>query len=244
MGATPSQITTSIQQHPVSGDRLFAALLDVWRCPHLPVDYYFPMASAHECSHHVPVYVEEVCKRFKEAYAEAHLQTNNEVNRQKWYHDRVMSTMQLVPGNVVPMNSDMFQGKRKVKDRWSKSEYMVVCQVADDVPMYEVKDNSGNVKVIYHNRLFLMATMSSETTPLGASKSLSTIAELTLLEWENEAPENGLDEAVTLCLTSCVPLGWVDGVLWPLPSVVLRPTTVRGLGAGDGALSLSDEEVH
>ena len=53
------------------------------RHPHLPVDFYFPMMGAHVCSHHVPAYVEEVRKCFKEAYAEAHLQTNSEVDQQK-----------------------------------------------------------------------------------------------------------------------------------------------------------------
>ena len=158
--------------------------------------------------------------------------------------------MQLVPGNVVLLKSDTFQGKRKVKDRWSNSEYMVVQKVTDDMPTYKVKDDGGNVKVIHHNRLFLVATVSGTITPLGASESLSeeniarsTLVELIPLVWENEAPESNLDEAATLCLISHVPLGWVDGVLWPLPSVVPRPR-VRGLGASDGAWSLSNKEVH
>ena len=57
------------------------------RCPHLPIDYYFPMVSTFECSHHVPTYVTEVRRWFKEAYAEAHLQTNCEAKKQKWYYD-------------------------------------------------------------------------------------------------------------------------------------------------------------
>ena len=52
------------------------------RCPHLPVDYYFPMVSVLEYSHHVPAYVVEVRRCFKEAYAEAHLQTNCKVKKQ------------------------------------------------------------------------------------------------------------------------------------------------------------------
>ena len=44
------------------------------RCPHLPVDYYFLMVSAFEHSRHVPTYVTEVRRCFKEAYVEAHLQ--------------------------------------------------------------------------------------------------------------------------------------------------------------------------
>ena len=161
-----------------------------------------------------------------------------------------MSTVQLVPGDVVLLKSDTFQGKRKVKDRWSDSEYVVVQQVADDMPAYEVKDDGGNVKVIHHNRLFRVVTVSSGVTPLGASKSLSeenvarsTLVELTPLVWENKAPGSNLDEAATPCLTSHVLLGWVDGVLQPLPLVVLRPT-VKGLGAGDEVWSLSNEEVH
>ena len=37
--------------------------------------------------------------------------------------------MQLMPGDIVLMKLDEFQGKRKVKDRWSKAEYVVVCQL-------------------------------------------------------------------------------------------------------------------
>ena len=73
--------------------------------------------------------------------------------------------MQLVPGNVVLMKNDPYQGKRKVKDRWSETEYVVVCQVAHGVPAYEVKDEAGNIKTIHCNWLFL--------EPLGAGTSIS-----------------------------------------------------------------------
>ena len=53
----------------------------------LPVDYYFPMVSAYECSCHVPAYVTGVWRRFKEAYTEAHLQTNCKAKKQKRYYD-------------------------------------------------------------------------------------------------------------------------------------------------------------
>ena len=78
------------------------------RCPRLPDDYYFPMVSAYEHSHHMPVYVTEVQRHFKEAYTEAHLQTNCEAEKQKCYYDRATSTAQLVPGNIVLMKNDTF----------------------------------------------------------------------------------------------------------------------------------------
>ena len=69
---------------------------------------------------------------------------------QKCYYDKATSTVQLIPGDIILMKLDAFQGKRKVKDRWSKVEYVVMHQVASDVLTYEVKDNGRNVKVIHH----------------------------------------------------------------------------------------------
>ena len=81
-------------------------------------------------------------------------------------------------GDTVLQKADAFQGKRKVKDQWSKVEYEVICQVTNGVPLYEIKDLSGNVKVTHHNRLFLLATPGGEVTPLckgeDADTSMST----------------------------------------------------------------------
>ena len=55
------------------------------RCLCLPVDYYFPTVSAYKCSHRMPTYVTEAQRRFKEAYTEAHLQTNCKAKKQKRY---------------------------------------------------------------------------------------------------------------------------------------------------------------
>ena len=120
----------------------------------------------------------------------------------------------------------MLQGKRKVKDWWSEVDYVVVHQVAEDVPMYKVCDDGRNIKIIHCNRLFLVATQHGDAMPLGASVSLSeegttqsTLVELTPLDWESKVPESNMDEAVTLCLTSHILLGWIDGILQPLPTV-------------------------
>ena len=215
--------------------------------PHLPVDYYFLTVSADEHSRHMPAYVTEVRRCFKEAYTEAHLQTNCEAEKQKPYYDQATSTVQLVPGNVVLMKNNAYQGKRKVKDQWSETEYVVVRQVADGVPAYEVKDGVGNVKTIHRNQLFLVATPKEAVMPLGAGTPFSeenivqsTHAEHTSLGVENDLPEGSVVGADTLSPTSRVPLGWVGGVLWPLPWVAPRLTMWRGIGTGDGAESPSD----
>ena len=116
--------------------------------------------------------------------------------------------------------ADTFQGKWKVKDRWSEVEYEVICQVANGVPSYEIKDSNGNVKVTHCNRLFLLATPQGEVTPLCESEdtdnSMSTqaaLAELTPLECDNNLPKDNMEGCLTQHLTSRVPLGWVDGIL-------------------------------
>ena len=217
--------------------------------PHLPVDYFLTV-SAYKCSRHVPAYVTEVWRCFKEAYTEAHLQTNCEAKKQKRYYDQATSTVQLVPGNIVLMKNDAYQGKQKVKDQWSETEYVVVRQVTDGLPAYEVKDEVGNVKTVHCNRLFLVATPKEAVMPLGAGTSISEEnvwsihVEHTSLEVESDFPERFVDGDDTLSPSSRVPLGWVGGVLQPLPSVAPRPTMWRGIGAGDGVGSPSDKEVH
>ena len=143
------------------------------RHPCLPADYYFLMVSAFEHSRHVPTYMMEVRRCFKEAYAEAHLQMNCKAEKQKQYYDRAMSTVQLVPGDVVLMKNDAYQGKWKVKDQRSETEYVVVRQVADGTPAYEVKDEAGNVKTVHHNWLFLVAAPMEAIMPLEAGTSIS-----------------------------------------------------------------------
>ena len=71
------------------------------------------------------------------------------------------------------MKNDTYQGKRKVKDWWSETEYVVVHQVTDGVPAYEVKDEAGNIKTILHNWLFLVATPMEAVTSLGVGMSIS-----------------------------------------------------------------------
>ena len=167
----------------------------------------------------VPAYIEEVQKHFKEAHTEAQHQSNNKADRQKRNYDKFTSTVQLMLGDVVLTKADAFQGKRKVKDWWNEVEYEVVCQVANGVPSYEIKDMSGNVKTAHHNRLFLVATPQGAPTALCQSKdasidptTCSALAELTPLECDIDLPRNTVEEQLSQHSTSLVPFGQVDGI--------------------------------
>ena len=216
------------------------------RHPWLPIDFYFPTWGAFEHFRHVPEYVDEIRHHFKEAYTEAHVQTNLEADRQKQNYDRATSTVQLVPGDTVLLKQDAFQGKRKMKDRWGDEEYEVVHQVAPDVPTYEVHDRSGNARVVHQNRLFLVASISEPVTPLSLDTELleamserSTLVEPTPLDCKSDSPEETMWEVLTQCLTRGMLLGWLGGVLQPLPMVALS-STKSGSSTGKGA----DSENH
>ena len=71
----------------------------------------------------------------------------------------------------------------------------------------------------------------------------STLAELTPLEVENDLPKEQMGRCLTQHLAICVPLGWVDGVLRPLPMVVHR-TAQYEPGSRMKDLSGDNEEVH
>ena len=123
------------------------------------------------------------------------------------------------------MKNDAYQGNQKIKNWWSETEYVVVHQVTDGVPAYDVKDEVGNVKTIHRNWLFFVATLKEAIMPLGAGMPISdeniiqsTRVEHTSLEVENDSPEASMDGADTLSHASRVPLRWVGGVLQPLPS--------------------------
>ena len=218
------------------------------RHPQLPIDFYFPTRGTFEHSRHVPEYVEEIRCHFREAYTEAHIQTNLEADRQKRNYDKATSTVQLVLGDAILLKQDMFQGKRQLKDRWVNEEYEVVRKVTPDVPTYEVRNRSRNVRVIHQNRLFLVASILEPVTPLSLDMELSevtsewsTLAELTPLECKSDSPEETMWEALTRCLTHGMPLGWLGGILRPLPMVALS-LTKSGSSIGKGLDSKNHED--
>ena len=181
-------------------------------------------------------------------YTEAHIQTNLEADRQKRNYDRATGTVQLVLRDAVLLKQDAFQGERKMKDRWGDEEYEVIHQVTPDVPTYEVRDRSGNARVIHRNRLFLVASLSEPVIPLSldmelleATSKRSTLVELTPLECESNSPEETTWEVLTQCLTRGMPLGWLGGVLRPLPMVALS-STESGSSTGKESNSENHED--
>ena len=71
----------------------------------------------------------------------------------------------------------------------------------------------------------------------------SPLAELTPLECENNLLEDNMEGCLTQHLTSSILLGWMDGVLRPLPMVVHR-SAHKDQGSRMKDMCDSNDEVH
>ena len=71
----------------------------------------------------------------------------------------------------------------------------------------------------------------------------SALVELTPLECENNLLKDLMERCLTQHLTSCIPLGWVDDVLRPLPMVVHR-SAHKEQGSRMKDMHDDEEEVH
>ena len=76
--------------------------------------------------------------RLRTALWEVQTQSMAEACQQKQYYDRKIGTVKLKPGNLILVKADAFKGKRKIKDRWEEETWVVVHQIATDIPPYEV----------------------------------------------------------------------------------------------------------
>ena len=127
--------------------------------PRLPVNFYFPTvhsskASMREASvKHVDKFIASVLERLRTILWEAKAQLMAEACWQKQYYDRMISTVNLKPGDLVLVKEDAFKWKRKIKDRWEEDTWEVVHQITTDIPSYEVINQHRKSHVLHQNRL-------------------------------------------------------------------------------------------
>ena len=68
----------------------------------------------------VDVYIASVIDQLRSTLWEAQAQLTAEACRQKPYYDRKIGTVNLKPGDLVPVKADAWKGKRKIKDWWDE----------------------------------------------------------------------------------------------------------------------------
>ena len=112
--------------------------------PRLPVDFVFPTVGSSEAptreasTRKVDTYIASVRNRLRSALREAQVQLTAEACQQKQYYDRKVGAVNLKLGNLILVKADAWKGKREIKDQWDEETWEVSCQIAADVPSYEV----------------------------------------------------------------------------------------------------------
>ena len=143
------------------------------RMSRMPVACLFP--TLHDSPHQAKMEVSVVAmqKRLKEAFTVARHLASQEAARQRHYYDRKAGAVALQPGDVVMVCTDVFVGKRKVKDWWEDGGFIVESQL-EDWPVYKVRCLTSDAKQkpkyrILHRNRFLLVTNEDDAVVPGQS---------------------------------------------------------------------------
>ena len=108
---------------------------------------------------------------------EAQARTMAEAQRQKWYYNCNIDAVGLKPGNHILVKADIFQGKRKIKDRWEDKPHEVVHWIMTDVPLYE--DQHGHSHILHCNWLLLIQSEAGVPLCVGVHQAWDKCTSLT-----------------------------------------------------------------
>ena len=95
----------------------------------------------------------------------------------KGLYDRRVNSIQLRPGDRVLAKVAPTRLNSKLKNRWEEQPYEVLEQIGADAPVYRIKrEDSGKVRVLHRNRLFLLL-QTKEEDPGAAESAVSKCAQ-------------------------------------------------------------------
>ena len=118
----------------------------------------FPMVRASILFRRVLAYVMEVRRGLNRGRIEAHCSSNNRRDITTINYNLLLSTVQLIPGDVWWTEANPFQGERKKGCRWDEEDYEIMSQVANGPSSYETECLSGRVKAPHRDGFFRVAT--------------------------------------------------------------------------------------
>ena len=139
------------------------------RSPRLPIDVAFgldPKAGPKEEDHNQ--FVKRWKTQMEEAYLIAERQAAKSTERGKKYHDQKAHSTVLQPGDrVLIRNVGRHLGPGKLRSYWEDNVYIVVGRKGEHSPVYEVKQETGNMKhrVVHRNLLLPCNSMRTDVEP-------------------------------------------------------------------------------
>ena len=124
------------------------------RHPRIPVDLVLGQTKENTTTT-TSGYVTQLKERLAKAFEVAEANTSDSRTGQKEQYDKKVRGAFLAEGDRVLIKCVGFKDTHKIADRWSNDVYKVVRQPSQDIPVFEVKPETGpgRVKVLHRNLL-------------------------------------------------------------------------------------------
>lgn len=125
------------------------------RSPRLPIDLLFGLSSDAENTDHL-AYMERWKTEMQEAYALVQANAKKSTDRSKRHYDAKVNSSVLYPGDrVLIRNLTPRGGPGKLRNHWEEHIHVVMRQIGEDIPVYEVKPEQGRgrSRILHRNLL-------------------------------------------------------------------------------------------
>ena len=134
------------------------------REPHLPIDLLFGIKRPEKQS--TNKYVQEMKERMEKAYELARTTADKAREKQKHHYDIKAKEVDLKEGDKVLVKVVAFDGKHKIADRWEEEPYVIIRQLNNNIPVYEVKkvNGKGRKRTLHRNLLLPVGHLPSYDT--------------------------------------------------------------------------------
>ncbi|XP_078332152.1 uncharacterized protein LOC144625379 [Crassostrea virginica] len=125
------------------------------RHPRLAIDAYLRLNSDTEKIRSRDNYAKKLQKRLQFSYKIASREAEKSASRHKMYYDSKVRESTVQVGDRVLIRNVGLKGKNKLADKWARDIYIVINQPNSDIPVFQVKKESGNekIKTLHRNML-------------------------------------------------------------------------------------------
>ena len=101
-------------------------------------------------------YAKILQKRLQFSYEIASSQAEKSASRHKVYYDSKVRASTIQEGDTVLIRNDGLKGKYKLADKWARDTYIVINQPNSEIPVFQVKKETGNEKIKTSQRNILL----------------------------------------------------------------------------------------
>ncbi|XP_019201938.1 uncharacterized protein LOC109195011 [Oreochromis niloticus] len=166
------------------------------RSPRLPIDLLFGLTSETGKTDH-RTYMEKWTREMQEAYDIVRENAKKSADRSKKHYDGKVRSSVLYPGDrILVRNLTPRGGMGKLRNHWEQDIHVVICQVAEGLPVYEVKPEQGRgrSRIMHRNLLLPCDYLPLERPPEVSPKQKKRRVRETDTEQVNQEVEDDEEE--------------------------------------------------